>query len=82
MKGRADTMKVPYSWLKEYVDIDISPEELQEKLFSCGFEVEELINLRAGIDRVVVGSSALVASSHSRIFGLVASARAIATRCC
>ena len=48
-------MKVPYSWLKEYVDIDISPEELQEKLFSCGFEVEELINLRAGIDRVVVG---------------------------
>ena len=48
-------MKVPYSWLKEYVDIDISPEELQEKLFSCGFEVEELINLHAGIDRVVVG---------------------------
>ena len=48
-------MKGPYSWLKEYVDIDISPEELQEKLFSCGFEVEELINLRAGIDRVVVG---------------------------
>ena len=35
-------MKVPFSWLKEYVDIDISPEELQEKLFSCGFEVEEL----------------------------------------
>ena len=48
-------MKVPFSWLKEYVDIDISPEELQEKLFSCGFEVEELINLHAGIDRVVVG---------------------------
>ena len=34
-------MKVPYSWLKEYVDIDISAEELQEKLFSCGFEVDE-----------------------------------------
>ena len=25
-------MKVPYSWLKEYVDIDISAEELEEKL--------------------------------------------------
>ena len=42
-------MKVPYSWLKEYVDIDVSPEELQEKLFSCGFEVEEMIDLSAGI---------------------------------
>ena len=48
-------MKVPYSWLKEYVDIDVSPEELQEKLFSCGFEVEELIDLSAGISKVVVG---------------------------
>ena len=48
-------MKVPYSWLKEYVDIDVSAEELQEKLFSCGFEVEELIDLGAEISRVVVG---------------------------
>ena len=24
-------MKVPYSWLKEYVDIDITAEELEEK---------------------------------------------------
>ena len=47
-------MKVPYSWLKEYVDIDVSAEELQEKLFSCGFEVEELIDLGAEISRVVV----------------------------
>ena len=31
-------MKVPYSWLKEYVDIDITAEELQDRLFSCGFE--------------------------------------------
>ena len=48
-------MKVPYSWLKEYVDIDITAEELQEKLFSCGFEVEELISLGAEISKVVVG---------------------------
>ncbi len=34
-------MIAPLSWLKEYVDIDASAEELQEKLFSCGFEVEE-----------------------------------------
>ena len=48
-------MKVPFSWLKEYVDIDVSAQELEERLFSCGFEVEELIDLGAEIDRVVVG---------------------------
>ena len=48
-------MKVPYSWLKEYVDIDITAEELQDKLFGCGFEVEELIDLGKEVSRVVVG---------------------------
>ena len=48
-------MKVPYSWLKEFVDIDISAEELEGKLFDCGFEVEELIDLGKEISRVVVG---------------------------
>lgn len=48
-------MLAPLSWLKEYVDIDISAEELQEKLFSAGFEVEELIELGKDISGVVVG---------------------------
>ncbi len=48
-------MKVPFSWLKEYVDIDVTPQELQQKLFGCGFEVEELIDLSGGMDKVVVG---------------------------
>ena len=34
-------MLTPLSWLKDYVDIDVTPKELEEKLFSCGFEVEE-----------------------------------------
>lgn len=38
-------MKVPFSWLKEYVDVDVTPEVLAEKLVSIGFEVEEIINL-------------------------------------
>ena len=50
-------MKVPFSWLKEYVDIDVTAQELEDKLFGCGFEVEELIDLSAEIDRVVVGLS-------------------------
>ncbi len=48
-------MKTPFSWLKDYVDIDVSAQELAEKLFSCGFEVEELIYLGEKISRVVVG---------------------------
>ena len=27
-------MKVPFSWLKEFVDIDVTAQELEEKLFS------------------------------------------------
>ena len=48
-------MKAPLSWLKDYVDIDISAQELADKLFSCGFEVEELSYLGAKVNRVVVG---------------------------
>ena len=48
-------MKAPLSWLKDYVDIDVTPEELQAKLFSCGFEVEELYEIGKDISGVVVG---------------------------
>ena len=46
-------MKAPLSWLKEYVDIQCSPEELKDKLFSCGFEVEEMIYVGKNIDKIV-----------------------------
>lgn len=48
-------MKAPLSWLKDYVDIDVSAQELKDKLFSCGFEVEELVYVGQEIDRCVVG---------------------------
>ena len=48
-------MLAPLSWLKDYVDIDVIPKELEEKLFSCGFEVEELIEVGKDISNVVVG---------------------------
>ncbi len=49
-------MKLPLYWLNDYVDIsDISISELQEKLFSCGFEVEEIIENGKDISGVVVG---------------------------
>ena len=48
-------MLVPLSWLKEYVDINVSPEVLEEKLFSCGFEVEERYQVGKDISGTVVG---------------------------
>lgn len=48
-------MLLPLSWLKDYVDIDVSAQELQKKLFGCGFEVEELIETGKDISGVVVG---------------------------
>lgn len=46
-------MKAPFSWLKEYVDIDCTAEVLKDKLFSCGFEVEEMVYVAKHINRIV-----------------------------
>ena len=48
-------MLVPLSWLKDYVDINVSVDELEERLFSCGFEVEEKYEVGHDISKVVVG---------------------------
>lgn len=46
-------MKLPISWLKEYVDVDITPQELADKLLNCGFEVEKIIYKGKNIENVV-----------------------------
>ena len=49
-------MLLPLSWLKEFVDLeDISPEELETRLFESGFEVEEKKYLGEEIELCVVG---------------------------
>ncbi len=48
-------MKVPFSWLKQFVETELTAQELEAKLFGCGFEVEELIDLGAEVSGVVVG---------------------------
>lgn len=48
-------MLLPISWLKDYVDIDVTPEELADKLLNVGFEVEEIKYLGSDIKKVVVG---------------------------
>lgn len=49
-------MRLPISWLKDYVDISgYTPEQIADKLLSTGFEVEEIIYDGKGIENVVVG---------------------------
>ncbi|MDO8282902.1 MAG: phenylalanine--tRNA ligase subunit beta [Thermodesulfovibrionia bacterium] len=38
-------MKASYNWLKEFVDFDISPEELAHAITMAGLEVEEIENI-------------------------------------
>ncbi len=48
-------MNVSINWLKEYVDFDLSPEALAERLLMLGMEIESVKQLGEGLDRVVVG---------------------------
>lgn len=48
-------MKLPLSWLKEYVDWNISPEEFVEKMMWRGFEVASVERDMEEIENVVVG---------------------------
>jgi phenylalanyl-tRNA synthetase beta chain len=46
---------VSYNWLKEYVDIDIPPQELADRLTLAGVAVEKVEYLGEGIEKVYTG---------------------------
>lgn len=48
-------MRVSWKWLKELVEINISPEELSEKMTRSGVAVEGIEQLQKGVSGVVVG---------------------------
>ena len=48
-------MKVLLSWLKDYIDINETPEKIAEALTMTGLEVEEIIQPGKNIKGVVVG---------------------------
>ncbi|MBM3207200.1 MAG: phenylalanine--tRNA ligase subunit beta [Chlamydiae bacterium] len=47
-------MKVPLSWLKEYLDIELSPEKISEVLTLAGIEVEGIEQIGSNFSNVVV----------------------------
>ena len=49
-------MKIPVSWLKDYVEITLSPETLAERLTLAGLEVESIDHRRVWErDKLFVG---------------------------
>lgn len=51
-------MNVSYKWLKEYVDFDLTPEELSAALTSIGLEtggIETVESIRGGLAGIVIG---------------------------
>ncbi len=54
-------MKVPVSWLREYVDAPLDPDVLEAALVRVGLEVEEIVDLRQTVGGpLVVGQVAAI----------------------
>jgi phenylalanyl-tRNA synthetase beta chain len=58
-------MKVPLSWLREFVDVDLEPEALAERLTLLGMEVKGIDRWGADWQHVVVGEL-LAVEKHPR----------------
>ncbi len=48
-------MRVPLSWLRELVDVDVSTEELSDRLSMTGTAVDKVDRFAAGVSGIVVG---------------------------
>lgn len=48
-------MRVSFNWLKEYVDVPVTPEELAEKMTMAGVAVENIEYPGKGISKIVTG---------------------------
>src|ERR671922_1114577 len=58
-------MRVPLSWLSEYVDVELSPEALAERLTLLGMEVQKIERWGGDWENVVVGEL-LAVERHPR----------------
>ena len=58
-------MRVPLSWLREYVDVELTPEQLAERLTLLGMEVKHIARWGADWHNVVTGEL-LTVEKHPR----------------
>ncbi|MFS2632603.1 hypothetical protein AAH086_18715, partial [Bacteroides uniformis] len=50
-------MNISYNWLKEYVDFDLTPDEVAAALTSIGLEtgsVEEVQTIKGGLEGLII----------------------------
>ncbi len=86
-------MKIPFDWLKKWVDVDISVQQLAEALTGVGLEVVDISYFQPEMDNVVVGEILKVkphsnadnlmtcqVSDGRQIFAIVCGARNIKER--
>ncbi len=60
------SVRVPVSWLREYVDAPTDPAELERALVSMGIEVEEIVDRRASVVGPLVVGRVLTAEVLSQ----------------
>lgn len=78
-------MIVPLSWLKDYVEIDVTPDELEKKLFDAGFEVEEKYELGRDVSGIVAGyveTCEAIPDTHLHVCRVNAGAHGTMQVCC
>ncbi len=57
-------MRIPFEWLREFVDVRLSPEDLAERLTMAGTEVSAIEFHGKGIEGVVVGKIKAIEPHH------------------
>ncbi len=48
-------MKISYNWLKNYIDLNLSPEELKDRMTFAGIEVEAVEELGKDLKQIKIG---------------------------
>ena len=55
LKSKSICMKFPLSWLKDYIDINMQPQQIAKTLTLLGIEVDSIEKAALKFDKVVVG---------------------------
>ena len=69
-------MKVPFSWLKDYVDIDVSPQELEQQLLSLIHISTDESELWASYEELLKQKKLLQAYVMDQVFSKMATGEA------
>src|SRR3989442_15442529 len=55
VRSRSTNSKIPYRWILEFVDLDLTAEQAADRLINAGVEVASVTPLAPGLRGVVIG---------------------------